>query len=138
MQSAAAWWDVLRLKGHAFMERNETKLSLMHTVALWGNVAVTIATLCILVWKGGMMAERQDANTKDIASQSGRIDRLESQGSGGLRAHVDMDDTRIKGLADRLNKAEDAIMSLSVIRTDVAEIKTSVEFLTGKRTIPKP
>lgn len=111
------------------MER-DVKLSTLHHVAIWLGAATSVITLCIVIWKGGMLNERVDTDSK-------RIDRLEQQGSAGLQAHEGLDDQRIADIKERLAKAETGLLVMGQIRADVAEIKTSVEFLTGKRNIPK-
>lgn len=113
-------------------EQKNSQLSLLHTVALWCTVAVSISTLCLVVWRGGVLAATVDTDSR-------RIDRLEQDGSSSLKIHVKSDDDRIADLKAQVQEIKTALKDISSMQKDISEMKTAMEFLTGKRgTMQRP
>lgn len=98
----------------------EQRKSVVETVAIWASVCVSLTTLGVLIWRGGAIAQT-------VATDSERISRIESSGSGKLQAHESMDDVRVAGLDKRLSNVEQSMATISAMQADIREIRTRIE-----------
>lgn len=99
-----------------------TTKTLIDRIGTWAGVAVSICTLCLLVWRDGVRAQVQ-------ADQERRITKLENSGSGLLHEHVALDDEREKAKELRITRLEKIVEGLPEMQADIREIKVTIKQL---------
>lgn len=94
---------------------------------VWLSFLASVVALGGVVWKGGALQQTVINLEQQRALEVSRIDRLEKDGSGGLKAHEVMDDVRVNGLEKRLSNVEQTMATIAAMQADIREIRTRLE-----------
>lgn len=100
-----------------------------------------LLSIGVVFWNGGKVVEKVENQEVRINGQDQRINKIENDGSNGLKRHEGLDDQRVTDISARLRRCEDdgqAIRNnLSDIKGDLREIKAYLG-INGNTPITKP
>ena len=89
-------------------------------------------SVCLIVWTAKTVIDQGQTlsvHGNQIGVNTTRLDHLEAHGSSGLAAHEAMDEKRVEALQTRMDKLENAVISLQSTPGELKAITARLEAL---------